>query len=94
MAKKLLEKLAKKKRCTYNLLKRITTIVTETFEVNFLIKKENMQEGRGSVMVMWSSLLVNFIQISFNSGSTLLQILLLEIRNVQVRISDNGPSWK
>ena len=46
-------------------------------------------------VVYWLSLLHNFIQLSLNSGSAQVQILLAACRRfAMVRISDNGPGWK
>ena len=46
-------------------------------------------------MLLWLSLLHNFIQQSLNSGSTQIQILLAACgRFKMVKISDSGPTWK
>ena len=48
-----------------------------------------------TVVVLWLSLLHNFIQQSLNSGSAQLQALLALCRRfMMVRISDSGPGWK
>ena len=47
------------------------------------------------VVVLWLSLLRNFIQISLNSGSAQVQTLLAACQTfAMVSISDNGPGWK
>ena len=57
--------------------------------------KKNMDKIDNGVVVQWLSLLHNFIQLSLNSGSAQVQILLAACwRFVMVRISDNGPGWK
>ena len=49
----------------------------------------------GGAVVKWVSLLHNFIQLSLNSGSAQVQILLATCRRfVMVRIFNNGPGWK
>ena len=46
-------------------------------------------------VVQWLSLLHNFIQLSLNSVSAHVQILVVACRRfTMLRISDKGPGWK
>ena len=58
-------------------------LATDSFLVTFLVS------------LYWSLLFHNFIQLSLNSGSAQVQILLAECQRIwMVRISDNSPGWK